>query len=250
MIQQTTVTTPDTARVRANADSSIAAALGEFALLTLCTLPGMVFSYQTIQEPWTLFRIARASMSLNAQHILTYATSGASYRSEHIGGEMLQVLLLAATQLPLEAVSLLPVGSLLLAILFYAAARTISTSKWTAVAIAIFASWYYPGLYSQFGTETYAWTHSLFIVFLILHILWMRKRNAVLSTLIMIIFTSTFLHYHTSIVDAQAECRAFHLDHDHLYVDIPPLPHHSTLDRCCYFNNNISTSIFSVETNK
>jgi len=198
MIQQTTVTTPDTARVRANADSSIAAALGEFALLTLCTLPGMVFSYQTIQEPWTLFRIARASMSLNAQHILTYATSGASYRSEHIGGEMLQVLLLAATQLPLEAVSLLPVGSLLLAILFYAAARTISTSKWTAVAIAIFASWYYPGLYSQFGTETYAWTHSLFIVFLILHILWMRKRNAVLSTLIMIIFTSTFLHYHTT----------------------------------------------------
>jgi hypothetical protein len=174
------------------------AALGEICLLLVCLIPGLFFSLQTLQEPWTTFRIARTSLSLDAQRVLSFVTSGAGYRSEHIGGEMIHVGLLSATGWPLEALGLIPVGSLLLAILYYALSRQIAQSRWAAVAITVYASWYYPGLYSQFGTETYVWTNALFLTFLILLLYWLRNRTPALSLLIMLVFTSTFLHYHTT----------------------------------------------------
>jgi hypothetical protein len=180
------------------ARTTLLATLGEVGLLLLCLIPGLFFSLQSLQEPWTMFRIARASLSLDAQHVLSFVTSGAGYRGEHIGGEMIQVGLLSATGWPLEALGLIPVGSLLLAILYYALSRQIAQSRWTAVAITIYASWYYPGLYSQFGTETYVWTNSLFLTFLMLLLYWLRSRTPALSLLIMLVFTSTFLHYHTT----------------------------------------------------
>ena len=145
-----------------------------------------------------MFRIARAALSLQTGQIETYVTAAASYRAEHIGGEMMQTALIHATGLPLESIGLLPIGALLLAITYYALAMTVSGSRVTAVFITLYASFYYPRLFSQYGTQTYVWTNVLFLNFLLLLFLWMRKKTAVLSLLMLLLFTATFLHYHTT----------------------------------------------------
>jgi hypothetical protein len=167
-------------------------------LLLLCLLPSLYLSAQALQEPWTMFRIARSSLSLEQNHVATFATSAAGYRGEHIGGEMIQVALIAITHLPLEVLGLLPLGSLLLAVLYYAIAQMVSPSRWTVWAISLYASWYYPLIYSQYGTQTYVWSHILFLTFLLLFLLWLRGRTPLLSILIMIVFVAAFLHYHTT----------------------------------------------------
>src|SRR5581483_11883837 len=70
--------------------------------------------------------------------------------------------------------------------------------NWAAATIAIYGSWYYPGLYSQFGTQTYVWAHSLFLCFLALLFIWLRQKTALVSMLILTLFVATFLHYHTT----------------------------------------------------
>jgi hypothetical protein len=185
-----------------NSHKSLGRRVSEFVadaiLLLLCLLPGLYLSAQALQEPWTMFRIARSSLSLEQNHVATFVTSAAGYRGEHIGGEMIQVALIAITQLPLEVLGLLPLGSLLLAVLYYGIAQTISPSRWTAWAITLYASWYYPLIYSQYGTQTYVWSHILFLTFLLLFLLWLRGRKPILSVLIMIVFVAAFLHYHTT----------------------------------------------------
>lgn len=170
----------------------------EAVFFLICILPGLYLSSQALQDPWLIVRVARSSLSWQQNHVATFLTGVGGYRSEHIGGEMMQVALVGASDLPLEAMALLPVGSLLLAISYYAVAKTISPSRWTAMAITIYASWFYPLLYSQYGTHTYAWTHVLFLTFLLLFILWLRSRRPMLSALIMLVFLATFLHYHTT----------------------------------------------------
>ncbi len=173
-------------------------ATGEVALFVLCILPGLIFSSKSLQEPWNLFRLARAYFFLYNPARATFSTAGAGYRAEHLGVEMIQTTLITVAGWPLEAIALIPIGSLLLALLYYGLARCVSRSAWTAGAITLYLTWYYPTLYSQFSTQTYVWTHSLFFSFLILLFFWIRRRNFVLSLLIMVIFIATFLQYHTT----------------------------------------------------
>jgi hypothetical protein len=176
----------------------ITRAIGVTALLIICMLPGLLFSLSSVQEAWTAFRVARVGLSASENHISRYTTDATGYRMEHIGGELVQNALLNMTNWPLEAVVLMPIGSLLLALIYFALSMTLCRSPWSAAAIAIYASWYYPRLTSQFGTNTYAWTNVLFLTFLVLLFHWGRSRTPVASFLIMCLFTSTFLHYHTT----------------------------------------------------
>jgi hypothetical protein len=173
-------------------------AVGETVLLILCVAPGLFYSFKSLQSPWTASRIARARLSLQDQRIAKFVTPFTGYSSEHIGGEMVQTALLDATVWPSESIALLPIGSLLLALLYYAISRNTSRSPWTAAAITLYASWYYPRLGTQFSTNTYTWTNVLFLSFLILILYWLRHRTLILSTLIVLVFTATFLHYHTT----------------------------------------------------
>ncbi|MEZ4710460.1 MAG: hypothetical protein R3A44_24875 [Caldilineaceae bacterium] len=170
----------------------------ELMLFILCIIPGLFFSSRSLQEPWTLFRLARANLSLGTNQIANYVVAAAGYRAEHIGGDILSAAWIGASFWSLDDLGLLPVGSLTLAILYFAASRTISKSIWIAFAISIYASWYYPRLYSQYATQLYVWTNILFLCFLILLISWIRQRTFVTSFLIIIVFIATFLHYHTT----------------------------------------------------
>ncbi len=172
--------------------------LGDVALVLFCTLPGLIFSYKSVQEPWTLFRIARVTLSLSNQHIAQFATSAAGYRAEHIGGEMVQTALLNLSAWPLEWLGLVPIGSLLIALVYYGVALGLSHSRWTAGATAIFATWYYPTLYSDYGTQTYVWVNAMFIVFLLLVRYWLTSRSPLVSILLMLVFIATFWHYQTT----------------------------------------------------
>jgi hypothetical protein len=173
-------------------------AVGDAVLLIICVIPGIVLSFKSMQSPFLAIRVARARFSLQVQHIATFATPATGYRSEHIGGELLHVALLDATAWPSESIVLVPIGSLLVAILYYAVSRSVSRSSWTPAMLTLYASWYYPNLGNQFGTHTYTWVYVLFFDFLILLLCWLRCRTAVLSGLIMLVFTATFLHYHTT----------------------------------------------------
>jgi hypothetical protein len=173
-------------------------ATGEALLLIICMIPGLVFSFKSLQSPWTMFRIARANLALQERHIPTFVTSAASYRSEHIGGEIIQVALLEATGWSLESVALVPIGSLLLPLMYYSVSQKVARSPKTAAAIALYASWYYPRLYTQFGTQTYVWTNILFLTFITLLLYWLHERKPIGSALIMVVFVASFLHYHTT----------------------------------------------------
>lgn len=167
-------------------------------LIIFCILPGLYFSYVSVQEPWTEFRVARAAASIANGSLVDYITSASGYRIEHLGGELIYVALIQTTSFPLEWIVLLPIGSIILAILYFGISLQVFRSLWSAAAITVFASWYYPRLVSQYGTNTYAWTNALFLSFLIL--LWSRLdfNKPVITTSILVIFTATFLHYHTT----------------------------------------------------
>lgn len=170
----------------------------QFSLLLFCSLPGLYLSLQRLQSPWNLFRLSRAELALHGGQVPAYTLAASAYRPEHIGGELLHVAWIQAVGWPLESIGLLPVGSLLLVIVYYAAARNISPSFWSAAAITIFAGWYYPNLYAQYATHLYALTNILFLSFLILLLSWIHKRTPSLSIAITLLFVATFLHYHTT----------------------------------------------------
>ena len=125
--------------------------LAQVALLVACVAPGAILSAASQQSPWNLSRIARAAISLQEGRIATFVTSLSGYRGEHIGGEMMLAALIQATGWALDSLGTLPIGSLLLALVTYALARETSRSRWTAAGITLFASWYYPRLFSQFA---------------------------------------------------------------------------------------------------
>lgn len=171
---------------------------GTITLLVFATLPGLFFSLLGLQSPWNLSRVARADLGLQENHLVAFATSLSAYRSEHTGGELVQAALIDATEWPLKWIALIPIGSLLLALLYYAASRSVSRSRWTYLAITLYAGWFYARLISQFGTHTFAWTNVLFLGFLILFWHWIRHGTPVLSLLIMLVYVATFLHYHAT----------------------------------------------------
>jgi len=172
--------------------------LGGIVLVLLCLIPGLILSHRSYQSPWTKFRLARARWGLHDGHLPTYTTGGTGYRSEHIGSELVSAALLDAIALAPESVELLPIGSLLIAVLYYAVMRKLEFSSWIAGAVALFSSWYYPKLGVQFGTDSYVWTNILFLSFLILLWDWMQKRTPCLVLLMVLVFVAAFLHYHTT----------------------------------------------------
>ncbi len=171
---------------------------GELLLFVACVLPSMALSTQALQEPWNTFRLARAQMSLASNHVLPYVTAASGYRSEHIGGEIIASALIRSSGWPLEALALLPLGALLLALAYYGLSYALTSSRLWAAAITLFASWYYPGLYSQFGTQTYAWVYVQFLGFLLLLWLWLQQRTLLLSGALVVLFIATFFSYHTT----------------------------------------------------
>ena len=173
-------------------------ATGTTVLLVLAVLPGLFLSLMGLQSPWNLSRVARADLGLQENHLVAFATSLSAYRSEHTGSELVQAALIDATEWPSRWIALIPIGSLLLALLYYAASRSVSRSRWTYLAITLYAGWFYSRLVSQFGTHSYAWTHVLFLSFLILLLYWIRQATPILSLLIMLVFVATFLHYHAT----------------------------------------------------
>lgn len=172
--------------------------LGEVLLLSACVLPGLIFSAQGLQEPWNTFRLARAQMSVQSGHILPYVTAAAGYRSEHIGVEIIDSALIRATAWSLEALALVPIGALLLALVYYGLTYTITRSRLWAALITVFVSWYYPSVYSQFGTQTYVWVYVQFLGFLLVLWLWLQQQTRALSLMLVVLFVSTFLSYHTT----------------------------------------------------
>ena len=142
--------------------------LFDIMVLLACILPGIILSQQQLQEPWNAFRLARAQLSINQGAIADYTTSAGAYRAEHLGSDLLHTALINATGWPLDGLVVLPIGAFLLALAYYGIAIMLSPSRRWAAGITLFCSWYYPGIYSQFGTQTYVWVYSLLLGFLIL----------------------------------------------------------------------------------
>lgn len=161
-------------------------------------IPGFIFSFKSIQEPWTLFRMARITASMPTGHIADYVNASSSYRTEHLGGELFLSAFYIISKMPAEWIVLLPIGTFLLTILYYFLGQIISDSSVIAIALSIYAGWYYPRLISQYGVQTYAWTNTLFLGFLIVYLCWLQNRKPVCSILMMIIFSVTFLFYQTT----------------------------------------------------
>lgn len=167
-------------------------------LFSFCILPGLFLSYMSLDTPWTLFRISRANNFLSQGQVQDIGISVLGYRPEHMAGEFLYFGLLQATGWEPNSLVLLPTGSLLLAILSFALAKKISGSYFVSACSAIFASWFYPRLYTQFGTQTYAWTNILFLSFLLIYFHWLQKQNKISFILLTGVFLATFFHYHTT----------------------------------------------------
>ena len=167
-------------------------------LLAVCAAPGLLLSVFTEWSPWTLFRLARVNLSIQADRILDYRTAAAAYRAEHIGTDLVVAALLRVSGISSVDLAILPVGSLLLAVVYYAVARIISGSRSYAAATMLYASWYYPRLVTQYGVQTYVWTNALFLVFIVLFWLWLERRSSTVSFLIIFVFVALFLHYQTT----------------------------------------------------
>jgi hypothetical protein len=186
--------------------------LGEVVLLIACIIPGLILSRTSLQEPWTEFPIARAAISMQHQHLPSFATESIGFRGEHGGLVLVLGALAELSAWPLQSLALLPLGSLILAIAYYAIARKCTQSTWTAAALTLFFGWYYPRLVSRYATNNFAWTNCLFFCFLVVFWYWLRHRTRLLSLLILTIFIVLFLQYHTTpvwVIAAVAVAAAF-----------------------------------------
>jgi len=172
--------------------------LFDIMVLIACIMPGIMLSHQQLQEPWNAFRVARAQLSTNQGSVADYTTSAGAYRAEHVGSDLIHTALINATDWPLDGLVLAPIGALMLALAYYGIAILLSPSRRWAAGIALFSSWYYPGIYSQFGTQTYVWVYSLLIGFLIVFFQWLNHPKRSYEWLLTAIFLATFLHYHTT----------------------------------------------------
>ncbi len=166
--------------------------------LSFAIIPGFIFSYKSIQEPWTLFRLARIAKSIEEAHIDDYVTSASSYHPEHLGGELLLSAFSVISKMSYEWIALLPIGTLILVLFYYFLGRIISNSITIAISLAVYAGWSYPRLVSQYSVQTYVWTNSLFLGFLIVYWYWLQERKTMYSVLMMVIFIVTFLFYQTT----------------------------------------------------
>jgi hypothetical protein len=167
-------------------------------VILLALLPGYFLAYASIEEPWTLFRLARIISSHELNHISDYAASASSFRSEHLAGELLLSSILSLSHWPPDWLSLLPIGSLIIVIQYYALALKISGSNFLAAAIALYAGWYYPRLVSQYSIQTYVWTNLLFLGFLTIYFDWLGEKKPIRTILIIFVFITTFLFYQTT----------------------------------------------------
>jgi hypothetical protein len=170
----------------------------EWVVFLFAASPGLLFSYMSNQEPWALFRLAKLVLSIQQNQMVTYITAASGYRAEHLGAEFLETGLLLVSHWPAEWLGLLPIGSLFFVIIYYSLAYKLSQSRWMAILIAIYVGWYYPRLVSQYSVQTYVWTNTLFIGFLMVFIEWIKRRRIGYSVLIIILYVVTFLFYQTT----------------------------------------------------
>ncbi len=172
--------------------------LTDLVTLVVATVPGLLLSLYSLQEPWALYRIARAVASVKFGFIPTYSNSASAYHAEHLGSEIFASALYSSSSWNPHWLALLPIGSLFSVLIYFSIAETISASRFNAVALALYIGWYYPRLYSQYAVQTYAWTNNLFIGFLILFYYWLKERRQIYSILIFIIFVVNFFFYQTT----------------------------------------------------
>ena len=170
----------------------------DFVLLIVAAFPGLFFSYYAIGEPWTSFRLARLILSIQQNHIAEYLTSASAYRVEHLGSEFIETMLLITSKWSAEWLGLLPLGSILFVMIYFALAFKLSQSRWLSLLIAIYVGWYYPRLVSQYSIQTYVWTNMLFLGFLIVFLEWIHRKRLGHSILIILLFITTFLFYQTT----------------------------------------------------
>ncbi len=172
--------------------------LFDIMVLIACVIPGIILSQQQLHEPWNAFRVARAQLSTDQAHIADYTTNAGAYRPEHLGSDLIHTALIQATDWPLDSLVVVPIGALLLALGYYGVVLFLTSSRRWAAGIALFTSWYYPGIYNQFSTQTYVWVYCLLLGFLIVFYQWLTHPKRVYEILLTAIFLATFLHYHTT----------------------------------------------------
>jgi hypothetical protein len=142
--------------------------------------------------------LARVEASLDKSQLLPLDFGIFHFMPCHQGYEMMLLVIAKATGLSAKGIQFLPIGGLILPILYFAVSKKIFKSTLFASLLIIYVSYdptLIPGHYNVFA---YAWTRALFLIFILIYIRLLREKRLTEIPLLILTFIGTFSIYWTT----------------------------------------------------
>lgn len=161
-----------------------------FLCFELILIPGILFSRIGFIDSFIWIPLARASKIESSGEI---SIAHASY-------DLIMFSLSSVFGLDLEILPFIPIGTLIVPLIIYIVAKRFTNSYLLSVGVAAYVALDFTLVSEHYGTFAYAWTRTLFILFILLFIQYSRSRKIEFVPLILILFISTFFLHPTYLV--------------------------------------------------
>lgn len=171
-------------------------------LLLLIFIPGLMLSREGIIDPYNLISLAAAEKA-QALGIISKVGFGEfsydPYQQGCLGYESILIVLLSVLGKPSLAVAVMPIGSILVPLLFFCLTRKIFGSNILAAFFAIYMAFDPSISSSHYNIFVYSWVEILMFSFIIITLnIYDNGKNIRLIILLLILFTAAFSMYWTT----------------------------------------------------
>lgn len=160
-----------------------------FILLALaCIIPAVLLSTHEYTDGfYTSAVVPRITMSLNADTLVTTDIPGFYFLPQYAGLDVILLLIAKICGLSAQQLQFLPIGGIILPLLYFALAKKLFGSNLIASLIALFAAYDPTIAVKCYSTYSAAWTFPLFIAFIILYVRILKQEGKIGEILLMLL---------------------------------------------------------------
>jgi hypothetical protein len=159
-------------------------------------IPGYLLMRSDYALGYDYIQNIRVAASANSPALLPAQISGLSSPTEHQGGEVIKLLMIRATGIPVEDLLIFPLGALLVPLAFFLLCR--ECLDWRLAALLSLSVAFDPTVsFSSYHTTIYTWSRPLFLMVFWLFLKLLKNKSPELVFLAFMTFVSLFLVYWT-----------------------------------------------------
>jgi hypothetical protein len=166
-------------------------------ILILCwILPGYLLARNDYALGYDYIQNIRVAASAQESYLLPLNPSGFNYSPEHQGSEILKLLLIKMTGIPIEDLLTLPIGGLLVPLAFFLLCREFFDSKLAAI-LSLSVAFDPTVILSSYHTTIYSWSRPILLMIILLYYRMLKNKSAPLILLTVVLFICLFFLYWT-----------------------------------------------------